>query len=281
MAAKDIFAAIGLGTPFYFAAVTYCFFFWLDRNASAQASRAISGWLEGHPNARIDTRQGVIDMFDHLYTSPLIRVRAFVRSCCVSLAVSLAVWISYFLFYRRLNLRYITSADLKTITNGWEFMIAIIFSDYISLFAVRKFLNLAGKRLLISLIGSTLIGACIVATCLTINIVLWYHFNSNFSIDLMNMLWALSYFPLVIVDSVYIGHTNPYVVAALLVHLWLPLFAIGASGVRLLYLIFRAVEWSQWFLKQSNQHPLRAIGMVAGSLVFVGMVIVTLFSPTA
>jgi len=113
MAAKDIFAAIGLGTPFYFAAVTYCFFFWLDRNASAQASRAISGWLEGHPNARIDTRQGVIDMFDHLYTSPLLQVRAFVRSCCVSLAVSLAVWISYFLFYRRLNLRYITSADFE------------------------------------------------------------------------------------------------------------------------------------------------------------------------
>jgi hypothetical protein len=47
MAAKDIFEAFGLGTPFILAAATYGFFWWLDRNASAQATRAISAWLKG------------------------------------------------------------------------------------------------------------------------------------------------------------------------------------------------------------------------------------------
>jgi hypothetical protein len=55
---------------------------------------------------------------------------------------------------------------------------------------------------------------------------------------------------------------------ALLVHLWFLLFAAGALGVRLLYPIFRAVESAQWFLKNGEQHPLRAIGMVAAVLVF-------------
>ena len=53
----------------------------------------------------------------------------------------------------------------------------------------------------------------------------------------------------------------------MLVHLWLPLFGLGASGIRVLYLIFRAVKWAQWFLKQGNRHPLRAIGAVAAVLV--------------
>jgi hypothetical protein len=44
-------------------------------------------------------------------------------------------------------------------------------------------------------------------------------------------------------------------------------------GVRLLCPIFRAVEWAQWFLKQGNQHPLSAIGMVAAVLVLAEAVI--------
>jgi len=31
---------------------------------------------------------------------------------------------------------------------------------------------------------------------------------------------------------------------------------------------FRAVEWAQWFLKQGDAHPLKAIGVVATIIVF-------------
>jgi hypothetical protein len=60
---------------------------------------------------------------------------------------------------------------------------------------------------------------------------------------------------------------------AVFVHLWLPLFALGSFGVRVLYVIFQAVEWAQWFLKQGNRHPLWAIGVVAAALVFFGVAI--------
>jgi hypothetical protein len=55
---------------------------------------------------------------------------------------------------------------------------------------------------------------------------------------------------------------------AFIIHLWLPLFALSTLVVRLIYLIFRAVEWAQWFLKQGDAHPLKAIGIVATIIVF-------------
>jgi hypothetical protein len=50
-----------------------------------------------------------------------------------------------------------------------------------------------------------------------------------------------------------------------IIHLWLHLFALSSVVVRLMYLILRAVEWAQWFLKQGDAHPLKAIGIVATS----------------
>ena len=52
---------------------------------------------------------------------------------------------------------------------------------------------------------------------------------------------------------------------------WLILLGLGAIGVRLLYPLFRALDFAQWFLKEGDRHPLRAVGMVAGVLVFVGI----------
>ena len=55
---------------------------------------------------------------------------------------------------------------------------------------------------------------------------------------------------------------------ALIIHLWLPLFALSTLIARLVFWIGRAVEKAQWFLKQGDAHPLKAIGMVATILVF-------------
>jgi hypothetical protein len=92
MGAKDVFEAVGLGTPFYFAAATYGLFHWLDQNASVRATSAISAWLKGQPYRRIDVK--FVAAFDRLYSSPLLRVRAFLRSAIVSSSVS----IGYMLF---------------------------------------------------------------------------------------------------------------------------------------------------------------------------------------
>ena len=63
---------------------------------------------------------------------------------------------------------------------------------------------------------------------------------------------------------VFFGIMRP----AFIIHLWLPLFALSSLVVQLIFWIFRAVEWAQWFLKQGDAHPLRAIGIVATIIVF-------------
>ncbi len=61
---------------------------------------------------------------------------------------------------------------------------------------------------------------------------------------------------------------------AVIIHLWLPLFALSSLFVKLIYLIFRAVEWAQWFLKQGDAHPLKAIGIVGTIIVFGSAMVV-------
>jgi hypothetical protein len=58
------------------------------------------------------------------------------------------------------------------------------------------------------------------------------------------------------------------IVPAFIIHLWLPLFALSSLVARLVFWIFRAVEWAQWFLKQGDAHPFKAVGVVATIIVF-------------
>jgi hypothetical protein len=148
MATKDIFGAIGLGTPFYFAAATYGFFFWLDRNASAQANRAISGWLKGQPHTRIHVSSAIIAAFDRVYTWPLLRKRAFIRSVTFS-TFAWIVWTTYIGVHINSNPK--ISEIIKEIYQKLSLYVIIfeicmtfpivIISDYLSLFIVRKFLS--------------------------------------------------------------------------------------------------------------------------------------------
>jgi hypothetical protein len=69
---------------------------------------------------------------------------------------------------------------------------------------------------------------------------------------------------------VFFNVFTPFNVAAMIVHLWLPLFAICVIGLRLLNYIFVAAGWAQWFIKQGRYHPLDAVGYVAAILVFAG-----------
>jgi len=79
----------------------------------------------------------------------------------------------------------------------------------------------------------------------------------------------------------FIGIMRP----AFIIHLWLPLFALSSVLVKLVYLLFRAVEWAEWFLNQGGAHPFRAIGIVATIIVFGSAMLVkevwTVVSPGA
>src|SRR5262245_36530760 len=74
-------------------------------------------------------------------------------------------------------------------------------------------------------------------------------------------------------EGFFVANYQPAIVMtfppASLVHLWLPLFLIGAllnSGLRA---FFRTAGLAQRFIKHGDEHPFDAIGIVAAILVFV------------
>jgi len=259
MVLKDVFEALSLGTPFMFAAATYGLFHWLDRNASAQATRAISGWLRGEAYRRIDVRLAILAAFDRLYSSPLLRVRAFLRSAMFSSIV----WIGCVL-YGTTDIHLYISGYLF-IAGTLAFLSSVIISDYVSLFVVRRCLLLYGDRPFASVFLAAFAGSLVIA--------LSYVAAIGVTLSVVAISYnVVAFYPTLFYRSLKEFVPNPkydaMMTPALLVHLWLPLTAIGGFLVRLFYPVFRVVEWAQWFLKQGSRHPLRAIGTVAAALVF-------------
>jgi hypothetical protein len=81
---EKLFELVGLGVPFYLALGTYGVFAWLDSNASDDATKVISSWLHGRAQHKPDLGNLIIGAFDRVYTSPLLRFRAFRRSAALS-----------------------------------------------------------------------------------------------------------------------------------------------------------------------------------------------------
>jgi hypothetical protein len=50
---------------------------------------------------------------------------------------------------------------------------------------------------------------------------------------------------------------------------WLPVLDVGVIATRAVRSLLRTVRWAQWFMRHGDQHPLRAIGLVAATAVFV------------
>ena len=63
----------------------------------------------------------------------------------------------------------------------------------------------------------------------------------------------------------------------LLVHLWLPLFAVGVLPAQAINSVRAAGRFTQWFFKQGEAHPLRSIGFIASILTFIAVAIGMLY----
>jgi hypothetical protein len=265
-----LFELLGLGVPFYLAAATYFVFSWLDNNASDEATKIISSWLHGRSHNKPDLGNLIIKAFDRIYTSPLLRFRAFRRSA----VISSIIWVLVFLipwvwtYFAILNQALYSLYVRDIVVN----LTVVVLTDYVSLLFVRRFLGAAQKRpigasLLSMMVGSVavVIGTFVFNLVLTITYLLQ---SSNFiaslrDIDVIGLVlasWNVNY--------LYFPSLITGVAPAFIIHLWLPLFALSSLAVRLVYLLFRAVEWAQWFLKQGDAHPFKAIGVVATIIVF-------------
>jgi hypothetical protein len=84
MSVNEIAQLLGLSGPFAAAAAIYILFNFLDKKASDAAKQAIAAWIQGENYKRPDLRMAVISGFDHLYGTPLLRLKTFVRSASLS-----------------------------------------------------------------------------------------------------------------------------------------------------------------------------------------------------
>jgi hypothetical protein len=265
---EELFKLIGLGVPFYLGAATYAVFAWLDSNASDEATKVISSWLHGRSHNKPDLGNLILNAFDRVYTSPLLSLRAFRRSA----AISSIVWVLVFgvVTFLRLVSHFEIEARLITTRNILISVVIIdliitlfyiIVVDYLSLFFVRRFLIWARIRPMSASILSSIIGAMVVIGGSQI-------LGSATLLLGTAIPWDYSLGPDPMDSHATASILNFIIVPALIIHLWLPLFALSSLLVKLLYLMFRAVEWAQWFLKQGDGHPLKAIGIVATIIVF-------------
>jgi hypothetical protein len=284
-----LFTLLGLGVPFYLAAATYAVFSWLDGNASDEATKVISSWLHGRSKNKPDLGNLIINAFDRIYTSPLLSLRAFRRLA----AISSIIWLLVFLvpttlpqvdwslssFIRWFGFSHAQlAAQVTLIFTAFIFMInlvAVIVTDYVSLLLVRRFLDLARERPIGASVLSSIAGLVVVATgffMLMVILFSWMVLSSlggavhrplSESVYMVFVLASFEFLQSAADPTLSIGMSP-----ALVIHLWLPLFALSSFAVRLLFLIFRAVEWAQWFLKQGDAHPFKAIGIVATIIVF-------------
>ena len=270
-----LFDLLGLGVPFYLSAATYAVFAWLDSNASDEATKVISSWLHGHSQDKPDLGNLIISAFDRIYTSPLFSFRAFRRSAFISTMIFfLMILVPWFVGFaeiwdtpllrqfRQTNIHYYSI----TIIEFSAFLFITILIDYISLLIVRKFLVLARCSPIGATIMSSVIGfiVLIVSFVSIIYVIVIGSFWIDYPSVQMPRLYSLFQAFKPVILQLFFLFMRP----AFIIHLWLPLFALSSLVVKLIFWSFRAVEWAQWFLKQGDAHPLKAIGIVATTIVF-------------
>ncbi|MGY4235971.1 hypothetical protein ACVIIW_004918 [Bradyrhizobium sp. USDA 4449] len=256
--------ALGYSQPLLYASVVVGLFWWLDRKAAARARRTITEWFARPSYNKVDVSAVIVEIFDLLYTRPLWGWRAILRSALISSILTIVV----------ANQLYPTWGIVSRVPELWYYAARQlgqnIASDYVSLFFIRQWLVMAGRRPLFALFTAPLIGAFIVAGCYALIDVV------TFSISMGEFHWryfledAAMWNRLIHHDGV----RRSLLVPAFTVHLWLPLFALGVLIAQLLNSVRLAGRFSQWFFAQGEYHPLRSIGYIAGALTFVLMAVV-------
>ena len=264
-ALPEVLKLLGVTTPFIYASAAYVFFHWLDKKTSAPAKRAISGWLEPREYDKTAVAAAIVELFDRVYTRPLLTWRAFSRSMAITLVVTVVS------FYELVSLPNPQVWDGSTTSNTSIsiFIITNLVSDYIALFIVRALLVTMGLKPFRALLVGPMVGICLVISVIAAR-------------DMFTVLITGSPSSALTSPQSYIESTLYYMrsvdeyramsLAALVVHLWLPFLASCVGLLKVLQYLLLAVDRMKWFIKQGKQHPLDAVGFVAAPMIFIGAV---------
>jgi len=254
----------GFVAPFGYAAAAYGLFHWLDENASDEAKAALARTMLFKDYKNEQVASALVEVFDRIYTYPLLRWRAFFRSL-VFTTVVLAIYLFEFETAPPWKWR---APDWTIWTGAFLFN---ILSDYLSLFVIRPLLVRSGTKPVIGLVLGTVSGAAIV---LVGNLLREVFIEPFFLVAQGHgpspLVWLAAPMSWVapVMFRAYMISSWP----ALAVFVWLPLFAVGILTARLLTPLSWMVGRAQWFLKEGKEHPLKAIGYVAAVVVFLGTV---------
>jgi hypothetical protein len=248
--------------PIVYAIVVYTLFWMLDRNAAPHARKALTNWFAGPKYDKENVATVVIYVFDRFYTSPLLGWRAFLRSALISIVATSLV------AYQMYPVIVLAAAKVPEIRHSiFTQVLANVVADYVSLFFIRRWLILGGQRPLMALITAPIIGMLIVIVVYLVRDV------GGFSIQTRTFQW--SYFLDDFIEWYgFIANQGTrwsLLLPALLVHLWLPLFALGVVVAKVINSVRTAGRFSQWFFLRGEAHPLRSIGYIAAVATFIAV----------
>jgi len=265
---NDLLKTIGLATPALYASTTFGIFQWLEANASTEAKAAISGWLRSKPTAPLAVGAAIVELFDRVYTPRLASWGAFLRSMSITVIVSAILYYELYPPHPAL-MPVLLSGEVFAIIALLVTISSNIISDYLSLFVVRYFLSAGRENPFRAILQAPLIGIGIVFALIFLqNVLLAFLYSSPDTGD-----WSaiLSRF---LKESFILPEWRAFMLAPLVVHLWLPLTFLSVMGYRLLGPGKAGVMRIQWFLKEGHDRPLSAIGLVASAVVLLGAAIV-------
>ena len=143
-----------------------------------------------------------------------------------------------------------------------------IVSDFLSLFFIRRFLQITGHRPIAAY------------SLLTFSFLLVLLFNMSFriifgvisidevvhTVDSGSLTEILN--KAIDFDRALILTPNTLFLPALIVFMWLPIFGYSLAIVRTFNALTPMVRKAQWLIKDGENHPLNAVGYVAAAIVF-------------
>ncbi|MBR0718939.1 hypothetical protein [Bradyrhizobium liaoningense] len=258
----------GLGNATTWAGAILALCVWLDRVASPKAKAAFSKTIQQPSVDNKNVAAALLEVFDHVYTAPLLTWRAFFRSATITTVLS-----AYFLFrfWEELTT---TSAPALTLAAAVVSTLTNILADYVSLFAVRPLLFRFGSKPSIALSLGTLVAVVVVYFFSVLRVMAFMLLGE----ELTRILYKPDHPPDEAALAIPFGVTILFMLPAFGVFAWLPLFAVGILGARAMVPLSRAVAKTQWALRGGKDHPIRAAGYVAAAFVLLaGLIFHILF----
>jgi hypothetical protein len=264
---KTLAEYFGWAVPFGYAGLAYGFFLWIDKELSDEAKAALARTMSLKDYKSEQVASALVEVFDRIYTYPLLRWRAFFRSLMFTTVVS-AIWVfeqrNYYFGGTKLEI-------YSPLLLSGALSISLLFNvltDYLSLFVIRPLLIRSGTKPVMGLALAAVSGATIVLAANSLRIIALGIWVKLFQVipggPTLGDIWRAAF-------SLHFAALS-FAFPALAVFVWLPLFALGIVIVRLWTPLSWIVGTVQWSLKEGKEHPLKAIGYVAAFVVFVGTV---------